>query len=274
MPDILQNILISLCTSAVVGFFTFVIGTKSGKNQADRAKVQDLFIELLNEFESISKRLDTHPKVWGDFPHEGNHRRSISVTPLRKIKSNGDYVYIPEKQLKNLEELEKDALAYGWKVLELVEKIPTIMHDNPDWFESQGEYLPGDRYNKPSVYTMKSKGNQRSYRYANIYDFLDAQKLSRQLEEGIELVYNDERSPEHVSVTIIPELLKVTPAQFAHSVSNSLLSSEEGRSIVTEKTALASRLALQVQLLRKQARDPFPLWKTFGSAIKDMGRLK
>lgn len=236
--------------------------------------MQDLFIDLLNEFEGISNNLDNHPKIWGDFPHEGNHHKTVAVTPLQKIKSNGDYVYIPEKQLQDLEELEKDALTYGWKVLELVEKIPAILHDNPDWFESQGEYLPGGRYNKPSVYTMKGKSSQRSFRYASIYDFLDEQKLTQQLEEGIELVYNDERSSQHVSVTIIPELLKVTPAQFAHSVSTSLLSSEEGRLIVAKKPRLASRLNSQVQLLRKQARDPFPLWKTFGSAIRDMGRLK
>lgn len=230
----------------------------------------------MNEFEGISNNLDEHPKIWGggDFPQKSDHRKSIAVTPLQKIKSNGDYVYIHEKQLKDLEELEKDALAYGWGVLKLVEKIPSIMHDNPGWFELQGEYLPGDRYNKPSVYTMKDKSNQRRFRYASIYDFLDEQKLTQQLEEGIELVYNDERSPQRVSVTIISELLKVTPEQFAHSVSNSLLSSEEGRSIVAERVALSNRLDTQVQLLRKQVRDPFPLWKTFGSAIKDMGRLK
>ncbi len=274
MPEVFQNVLISLCTSAIVGLFTFIVGTKSGKNQADRAKVQDLFIDLLNEFESISNSLDTHPKIWGDYPREGNHHKSIAATPLRKIKSNGDYVYVPEKQLKDLEELEKDALAYGWKVLELVKKIPLIMYDNPDWFELQGEYLPGDRYNKPSVYTMKSKNRQRSFRYASVYDFLDEQKLSQQLEEEIELVYSDERSPQHVSVTIIPELLKVQPSQFASSIHTELLSSEAGHSIASEKASIKSRLNAQVQLLRKQARDPFPLWKTLGAAIGDMGRIK
>lgn len=272
MPVILQSILISLCTSALVGFFTFAFGMKSGKNQADRAKAQEIYTKLLNEFEAISNNLDTRPNIWSDYPQKDKRHKVISVTPLREIRSNGEYIYISEKQIEKLEALEKEALVYGWRVLELVEKIPSILNRNRDWFNTQVDFTESKQYNKPHVFNMKSDGAHRTYRYVSIYDFLDEKRLAKQLEEGDALIYNDERSPEHVCVTIIPDLLNITPKQFACLVQIELVANEDSSELMTKKSFLKKQLDEQVELLRKQARDPFPFWKTFGSAIRDIGK--
>ncbi len=272
MPGVLQNILISLGTSAVVGFFTFAFGMKSGKNQADRAKVQAIYTKLLEEFESIGKNLDSCPREWSDYPRKKKQHTKVAVTPLKEVLDNGEYVFIAEKQLNELRKLEKDALSYGWDVLMLIRKIPLILDRHPELFEKQGKYLGGKPSNRPTVYNMKDDAAQGTFQYANIYDFLDEQELVSKLEDGITLVFSDGRSPEHVDVTIIPRLLNVLPAEFASVVNKELMVNEGGNSLLAKKDALKQRLDEQVKLLRKQARDPFPFWKTFGAAIRDIGK--
>lgn len=272
MPEVFQNILISLGTSMVVGFFTFAFGMKSGKNQSDRASAQAIYTKLLNEFEAIEDSLDTRPKVWGDYPQRHGLHEIVSITPLKEIRETGEYVYVSDRQLQDLEGLERDALAYGWRALELVEKIPATLDGAPDLFEIPGEYRESSYYGKPSAYVMKGEGGQHGFRYSSIYDFLNKHELACQLEEGIELVFTDGRSPEHVRVAILPGLLKVSPAEFACAVHERLIADRESGALCEEKAALKERLNEQVQLLRKQARDPFPFWKTFGAALRDIGK--
>lgn len=275
--ETVRNVLISLVTSAIVGFFTFAFGMKSGKNQADRAKVQEIYTEVLNEFEAIYDNLNSQPREWDDYPQKRDRLASTPVTPLREIISRGDYVFIGEEQTQELKELENDALSYGWQVLMLAKKIPRILYNNPELFNEPGSLLDTGHVGKPAIYNKPKGSNdcgRRVFRFASIYDFFDEQKLVRQLNEGIEVVFNDGRTPEHVVVTIVPELLSVTPAEFADAVTGYLMAEEGAERLFEEKSGLSERLKAQVELLRRQARDPFPFWKTLGSAIGDFFRVK
>lgn len=272
-----RNVLISLVTSAIVGFFTFAFGMKSGKNQADRAKVQEIYTEVLNEFEEIYDNLNTQPKEWDDYPQKRNRLVATPVTPLREVIARGDYVFIGEDQIQELKELENDALSYGWQVLMLTKKIPRILHSNPGLFNEPGSLLDTGHSGKPVIYNKPKKSNdcgRKVFRFASIYNFFDAEKLARQLDEEIEIVFNDGRTPEHVVVTIDPELLSVTPAEFADAVTGYLMAEEGAERLSEERSGLSKRLKAQVELLRRQARDPFPFWKTLGSAIGDFFRVK
>ena len=50
MSQTMQTVLLSLATSLFVSMVTFILGLKSGKNQADRAKLQELYKNIHRHF--------------------------------------------------------------------------------------------------------------------------------------------------------------------------------------------------------------------------------
>ena len=65
MSQTWQTVLLSLATSLIVSFLTFVLGLKSGKNQTDRAKLQNLYKNLYSHFSELKESLQyDRPKSW------------------------------------------------------------------------------------------------------------------------------------------------------------------------------------------------------------------
>lgn len=58
MSQTWQTVLLSLATSLIVSFLTFVLGLKSGKNQTDRAKLQNLYKNLYSHFSELKESLN------------------------------------------------------------------------------------------------------------------------------------------------------------------------------------------------------------------------
>ena len=67
MSETWQTIVLSFATSLIVSLITFILGLKSGKNQADRAKLQDLYKNLYSHFsdlkDSLNKNRPSHGKI-------------------------------------------------------------------------------------------------------------------------------------------------------------------------------------------------------------------
>lgn len=273
MQETVRNIIISLGTSAVVGFFTFAFGMKSGKNQADRAMVQRIYTELLKEFESIETCLDSQPKAWIDYPEERSQKVIAYVTPLRKIKTDGEYVYIPNGRLEKLEELEREALEYGEESLRLVESIPTVLSEHSEMYEASGVLQTGELAGRPNVFLLTRRGLRQTHQLRDIYDFLNEQKLTEALSQGIEVRFSDDRPHERVIVTIDPTLLKVPPSDFCRIITHELMTAEGGNALLERRPKLRKKLNKSVVALRKRARDPFPFWKTLGTALGDIFKL-
>ena len=58
MSDALKTVLISLGTSLIVSLVTFILGLRSGKNQADRQKLQELYKKLYSHFAELKKSIE------------------------------------------------------------------------------------------------------------------------------------------------------------------------------------------------------------------------
>lgn len=123
MPEVLIDILPGVVWTGVVALLSYAFGIKKIKNQADRAKVQDIYTRLLNEFEAIDKALDAQPKILSDYPCKREWHKETYVTPLSEIFANGDYIFLSENQREELKKLEEEAFAYGEKALKLVQQI-------------------------------------------------------------------------------------------------------------------------------------------------------
>ena len=55
MSQTMQTVLLSLATSLFVSMVTFILGLKSGKNQADRAKLQELYKNIHRHFSELKE---------------------------------------------------------------------------------------------------------------------------------------------------------------------------------------------------------------------------
>ena len=64
----MNTVVTSILTSAIVSLFTFVLGLKSGKNQADRAFLQGLYKQLYAHFVELEAGIkENRPKKWEDY---------------------------------------------------------------------------------------------------------------------------------------------------------------------------------------------------------------
>lgn len=70
MSDALRTVLISLGTSLIVSLITFILGLRSGKNQADRQKMQELYKKLYSHFSELKKSIEEDRcRTWESYDH-------------------------------------------------------------------------------------------------------------------------------------------------------------------------------------------------------------
>ena len=95
MPETEKTILISLFTSIVVSLFTFILGLKSGKNQTDRAMIQDIYKKMYAHFDDLGEHIKRNrPKSWESFKsikYDMNRTKYFPV--VSELKMNGDLLY-------------------------------------------------------------------------------------------------------------------------------------------------------------------------------------
>ncbi len=98
MSQTMQTVLLSLATSLFVSMVTFILGLKSGKNQADRAKLQELYKNIHRHFSELKEALaDDCPKLWE------HYKKNDEYLPLiKELESTGDILFINAKFMKNV----------------------------------------------------------------------------------------------------------------------------------------------------------------------------
>ena len=104
----MKAIIASAITSIIVSLFTFILGLKSGKNQADRALLQDLYKRLYSHFSELETGLkEKRPKRWTDYQciKESNIIRYYPV--VREMERTGDILHVNDKIARQALELGK-----------------------------------------------------------------------------------------------------------------------------------------------------------------------
>ena len=93
MSQTMQTVLLSLATSLFVSMVTFILGLKSGKNQADRAKLQELYKNIHRHFSELKEALaDDCRKLWE------HYKKNDEYLPLiKELESTGDILFIKKK---------------------------------------------------------------------------------------------------------------------------------------------------------------------------------
>ena len=96
MSETWQTIGLSFATSLIVSLITFILGLKSGKNQADRAKLQDLYKNLYSHFSDLKDSLNKNrPKSWKNYKKVERGIYSVEYfPPVKELHRTGDILFI------------------------------------------------------------------------------------------------------------------------------------------------------------------------------------
>lgn len=114
MSETLKTVLISLLTSLIVSLFTFTLGLRSGKNKADRQKLQELYKQLYNHFVDLKKSiLENRCKSWVDYDSIISEDKTIYTPPVKKLELSGDLIYLEKEIAVKASELESKIMDYG-----------------------------------------------------------------------------------------------------------------------------------------------------------------
>ena len=125
MSQTWQTVLLSLATSLIVSMVTFVLGLKSGKNQADRAKLQNIYRDLYSHFSDLKDALKRNrPKTWTDYKKiERGLYSTEYYPPVKDLKRSGDILFLNRKIADEALELELQMMNYS---SDLSRHIPEI----------------------------------------------------------------------------------------------------------------------------------------------------
>ena len=99
MSQTWQTVLLSLATSLIVSLVTFILDLKSGKNQADRAKLQDMYRDLYSHFSDLKDCLNRNqPRTWQSYKKvERGFYRTEYYPPVKELKRTGNILFLKKK---------------------------------------------------------------------------------------------------------------------------------------------------------------------------------
>ena len=127
--------IISIITSLVVSGITFIFGLKSGKNQADREKLQNLYKEMYVGIRDVRKALsEDHPKRYENYDSKTTGTRTQYLPPVTKIFYEGNNVFLNKRVAEASLALERRCMAYGDMFSKTSESIHGIILDNINLF--------------------------------------------------------------------------------------------------------------------------------------------
>lgn len=125
MSQTWQTVLLSLATSLIVSLITFILGLKSGKNQADRATLQSLYKDLYSHFSDLKESLQRNrPKSWESYKKVERGLYSVEYyPPVKELKRSGDILFLKKKIADEALDLEMQVMNYSY---DLTKHIPEI----------------------------------------------------------------------------------------------------------------------------------------------------
>lgn len=272
------TVLVSLGASLVVALITFTLGLKSGKNQADRQKLQNLYKSLLVHFEDMSERLDSYPRRWEQYDKKDIGGETRYLPPVTKMKDSGDFVYIKKSIFDKALELEEKTLSFSYDLQSFYDDFFTAI-------ALRGK-LPNTQWDTSRV------GGHKCFSIKISSDRKDSSDLEDTTGTGLPLIYflkpgfensitdalnkddltlNDGRNPyQHV--------LTITQRSFDDASTMGIKLVELARSCDSYETLIKNRSDLKASIdkltkkLTRKAKEPISFWGTFFGAFGDMLR--
>jgi len=277
-----ETILISLITSIVVSIPTFIFGLKSGKNQADRVKLQLLYKSLYTNLRDIKEGLQrSNPKHINDLDYKLSEysvkKSSYYVPTAENMELIGDSIYLEQDLFNKAKDIESKALQYSDDIDDELYEIMKIIENDPELM-SMGLNIDEDVIN--GVHKIRSGNPDNCHdnyeiNLALLFDPASWESTISKLDDEkdeIELYLIGKQGPFTVTgITLYRNGLNVKYSEFAAKMI------QEISNKVTNYTALCNKRIEYIKILdecekklEKRAQEPISFWETVGGAISDV----
>lgn len=281
MSQTWQTVLLSLATSLIVSMVTFVLGLKSGKNQADRAKLQNIYRDLYSHFSDLKDALKRNrPKTWTDYKIiERGLYSTEYYPPVKELKRSGDILFLNRKIADEALELELQMMNYS---SDLSRHIPEI---HKAIISNLGIYKEGYVFKKYSgkasetshFETANPNGCNAFWptNYRILYDKEETLRLFQNMVDNslTAIEFTAGGNPTVYSAKIYLEGIAVSVGEYVEFLFSALEKNVMGyNDLCIRKKTLVCKIDKLNKKLAKRAKEPIGFWETIFGAFADMFR--
>ena len=253
--------IISIMTSLIVSAITFIFGLKSGKNQADRDKLQGFYKEMYVGIRDIQKALsEDHPKRYENYESKTTGNRTQYLPPVTKIFYEGNNVFLNKTIAESSLDLERRCMTYGDRFSKMSESIHEIILDNLYLFADgyKFETRASQKDDKRNLVSCNPNGINSCIlitysAFLSEEGRMNLEELLSDPETGVtfEKTY---RGTVLYNTTIYPDGLKVPYTDFINCImEKTSLKREQLRS---EKMQLIKKCDKKIKKLARRAKEP------------------
>ena len=280
MGDAFRTVVISIGTSLIVSLVTFILGLRSGKNQADRQNLQELYKKIYSHFADLKKTIEEDRcRTWESYDHIENGNRIIYIPPVRKLEMSGDLIYLKKRIAEKAIALEKKVLSFGSDKDYLAKDIHGVLLDKLSLLK-EGYTFEEYAHNKGKRNCFKTSNPTgcNSYRSCSYKDFFNANKLTKLLDDWdtkkeYALQFRAKGNPAEYSFCLYPDSLKVTSNEYTQAIIKDFSEKVKGyQDVDITKQQLLKEINSLLKKLRKRAVEPFTFWETIFGAFADLFR--
>lgn len=262
MLESLSSIIISWAGlgSAIIGAAGFVIGSRVGKNNADRSALREIYTALFNHIRDIQEKISIGaPRNWEDYPLKENRYMPL----VRDLDATGKINLISKKLATRLLKVETDALIAGSKWSDCAKNV--ICPET-------------ERICRKKIVGLEKSKEGLSYRVLHASTFLlqnddYLKQLIKDVETqnlglGFELSIEKGRTRQ---LYVYQENIKEgTLSDFLQELRATLLGLSEVTDIIEEINNQKNELLSLRVILSKRINDPTPLLETLKQSLYDL----
>lgn len=266
--------LTGLIASLIVALVTFILGVKSGKNQADRQRLQEMYKSLLVHFQDLKERLDSYPRRWDQYEEHRVGWEIHYLPTVKKMEHDGSSVYIKQKLFSEALELERDVLEFGYDVERYYDDIFDVIASDDDLFKALIDTSTDGRGRNCRRIKADDGQSYTNGRSSRLFYFLQpgiGKHIEEALGSGGYLTFHDDRNPYEHELTINPGSYDDLSI-FAQRIESLSRKSGLYDELNSQRTSLKRRIDALTKKLTRRAREPVLFWETFSGAFIDVFR--
>ena len=280
MSQTWQTVLLSLATSLIVSLVTFILGLKSGKNQTDRAKLQNMYRDLYSHFSDLKDCLNRNqPRTWQSYKKvEQGFYRTEYFPPVKELKRTGNILFLKKKIADEALSLEMQTMNYA---SELSRHIPEI---HAAFISDLGIYKEGYTFKKyqksaddTAHFETVNPNNCNSFwplSYRVFYNREEVLKLFQQIDSdsSTAIEFTSGGNPTTYSAKIYPGSITVSTSEYIEHLFSALEKVDGYNQLCNQRTTLILQIDKLNKRLARKAKEPIGFWETLFGAFADMFR--
>jgi hypothetical protein len=272
-----EMILISLCTSLLVSLFTFILGLKSGKNQADRAMLQRIYREVFSQFDQLKRFIeDNRPKRWSHYEKIQIDLSSYQyIPPIAKLERTGELLHIKPSIAQKAVKLEEELVNYGADLFDSIRNIHNVLISDRSLYKEQGQFKEYQGQSNTDHFETLNPTECKSYTYCDYRDFYDKEEITRAFsrltcDKSCAIEFRLQTDRVCITYKVYPEGLTVSPEEFIKNIYSKFNAEIKDFSrLASAKSDNLKQIEKLNKKIAKRVRDPYSFWETLGGAFWD-----